>query len=371
LTRAAIQAGLATLESRHAPDRRLAVWEVVIEETDEAPQLIGFVSDAEALRDIEQLARETGARAAVDLLPASELGGAIQGVAHRSLAHLRAEPRHGAELVSQMLLGEEALVLRTRGDWLQVQTGDRYVAWVHHRSLVRRAPEDPREFRTRLFERRPPIGRWVVTAHGLRAVGEPAPHAEPVADLVQGAVVEVSETRGRFVRIVLPDGLEGWVGRGDLAPADRLTERFSPGGRAILDHAAQFLGLPYLWGGTSEKGFDCSGFVQRLFGLHGTWLPRDSDQQGVQGEPVDFGRDWSGVVDGDLAFFSEREDSRATHVGILATGGRLLHASTWRHGVGWDALDPSAEGHDENGARLATMLSGVRRLPLARLDSAP
>jgi cell wall-associated NlpC family hydrolase len=85
---------------------------------------------------------------------------------------------------------------------------------------------------------------------------------------------------------------------------------------------------------------------------------------------VDPGRDWSGVVDGDLAFFSEPENGRATHVGILAMGGRLLHASTWRHGVGWDALDPFAESHDENGARLATMLSGVRRLPLAPLDSA-
>ncbi len=81
------------------------------------------------------------------------------------------------------------------------------------------------------------------------------------------------------------------------------------------------------------------------------------------GEPVDPG-DWSGVEDGDLAFFAEPESGRATHVGILAHGGRLLHASTSRNGVAWDALDPAAPAHDEYGARLASMLTGVRRVAL-------
>ena len=151
----------------------------------------------------------------------------------------------------------------------------------------------------------------------------------------------------------------------DAVPAERLPQRFTPSGRGIVEHAAQFLGLPYLWGGTSEKGFDCSGFVQRLFGLHGAWLPRDSDQQSGQGEPVEPASDWSGAADGDLAFFAEPGTGRATHVGILAQGGRLLHASTSRNGVAWDALDPEAEGHDEYAARLASMLTGVRRVALS------
>jgi hypothetical protein len=362
-----IASALAALRRRHLPDPRLGVWDVAVAD-DDGPRLRGAVSDAAALEDLQALARDSGARADVDLLPNPASGAAIRGIARRSLAHLRAEPRHAAELVSQMLLGEEALVLRERGDWLQVQTGDRYVAWVHHRSLVRRVPEDPAEFRARLLERRPPDRSWIVTARAARAIADPAPYGAPVSDLVQGAVVDVSETHGRFARVVLPDGVEGWVGRGDVVPAELLGERFSPDGRAIVDHGAQFLGLPYLWGGTSEKGFDCSGFAQRLYGLHGLWLPRDSDQQSTCGEPVDPGPDWSGVADGDLAFFAEKEGGRATHVGILATGGRLLHASTWRNGVGWDALDPAAPGHDENGARLAAMVSGVRRppLPLAR-----
>ncbi|HYO46329.1 MAG TPA: SH3 domain-containing protein, partial [Gemmatimonadota bacterium] len=152
MTVAEIATRLEALKRLHAPDHRLAVWDVTLEEREnEAPRLTGAVSVAEALRDLETLARETEARASVDLLPASGLE--VQGVAHRSLAHLRAEPRHSAELVSQMILGEEALVLRALGEWLQVQTADRYVAWVHHRSIVRRVPEDLDAFRVRLFER--------------------------------------------------------------------------------------------------------------------------------------------------------------------------------------------------------------------------
>jgi gamma-D-glutamyl-L-lysine dipeptidyl-peptidase len=349
------------LRLRHVPDRRLGVWDVALDDGD-TPAITGAVTEPAAIEDLRALAGEAGVRAAVELLPAA--GGELRAIAHRSLAHLRAEPRHSAELVSQMILGEEALVLRARDDWLQVQTWDRYVAWVHHRSIVRRDPGDLESFRAGLRDGGPPAGRFVVTARGARAVAEPAPYSAPVADLVQGAIVEPGEARGRFLEVVLPDGASGWVARSDAVPADRLAQRFTPSGRAIVEHAAQFLGLPYLWGGTSEKGFDCSGFVQRLFGLHGARLPRDSDQQSVRGEAVDPGTDWSGVDDGDLAFFAEPGAGRATHVGILAEGGRLLHASTSRNGVAWDALDPAAPRHDEYAARLASMLTGVRRVAL-------
>ena len=361
MTAADLAVRLEELRLRHVPDRRLGVWDVALDDGD-APGIAGAVTEPAAIEDLQALAGEAGVRAAVELLPAA--GGELQAIAHRSLAHLRAEPRHSAELVSQMILGEEALVLRARDDWLQVQTWDRYVAWVHHRSIVRRDPGDLESFRAGLRDGRPQAGRFIVTARGARAVAEPAPYAAPVADLVQGAIVEPGEARGRFLEVVLPDGASGWVARSDAVPAERLAQRFTPSGRAIVGHAAQFLGLPYLWGGTSEKGFDCSGFVQRLFGLHGARLPRDSDQQSDRGEAVDPGTDWSGVDDGDLAFFAEPGAGRATHVGILAEGGRLLHASTGRNGVAWDALDPAAAEHDEYAARLASMLTGVRRVAL-------
>ncbi|MDX1660959.1 MAG: C40 family peptidase [Gemmatimonadota bacterium] len=360
-----LQERIEALRAEHLPDARLGVWDVAVEEADGASRVVGAVSEVGAVEPLLEAAEGAGATFDVRILPDSSLG-PLRATAHRSLAHLRREPRHAAELVSQMILGEEALVLDADGEWLRVQTGDRYVAWVHRSSVVRARARDRDTFRRRLFRRDPPADTWVVTARGIVMRASPEPHAPVVCDLVEGArvAVEVPDADSlerRAARIRLPDGTTGWVPAGAVLPADRLAERFSPEGRAILDHAAQFLGLPYLWGGTSEKGFDCSGLVQRVYGLHGRWLPRDSDQQAVEGEPVDPGDRWEHVRAGDLAFFSETP-GKITHVGILAEGGRLLHASTTRHGVAWDALGPTASDRTEFGERLAEMLVGVRRV---------
>lgn len=357
---------IEALRVEHVPDPRMGVWDVAVEESDGTTTVSGKVSEDAAMKPLLEAAESAGAAFDVRLLPEPSTGKAARATAHRSLAHLRREPRHASELVSQMILGEEARVLDAEGEWLLVQTGDRYVAWVHRGSVVREPAGDADAFRRRLFRREPPPGTWVVTARGVVARTSPEPLAPPACDLVEGARVGVEvpdapALERRAARVRLPDGVDGWVPAGAVIPADRLAERFSPTGRAILDHAVQFLGLPYLWGGTSEKGFDCSGLVQRLYGLHGRWLPRDSDQQAVAGEPVDPGDGWDGVEDGDLAFFTETP-GRITHVGILAEGGRLLHASTTRNGVAWDALGPDEADRTPFGDRLAEMLVGVRRV---------
>ncbi|CAN5145906.1 C40 family peptidase [soil metagenome] len=353
---------LAGLRAEHLPDGRLGVWEIEVQRPpDGAPRLTGRTSATDAVDAIRRETAARGAETAVGTIPDAAVGDEIRAVARRSLAHLRRQPRHAAELVSQMLMGEEALVLRTAGSWLQVQTADRYVSWVHEGYLLRTAPADAGDFRARLFGRRPPEGTWVVVQRGLVARDSADPGAPPAADLVEGARVTASSRNGAL-RLTLPDGTTAWVREGAAVPAEGLSERFPPTGRAILDHAAGFLGLSYLWGGTSEKGFDCSGLVQRISALHGVFLPRDSDQQARMGEPVDAGRDGSGIRDGDLAFFAEPPGDRVTHVGILGRGGRMLHAATTRGGVAWDALYAGAPGFSPFGERLRTWLTAIRRV---------
>lgn len=348
------------LRARFAPDRRTTVWDVMVEGDDRSVRLTGATDAGEALPELRTAAESAGAAFEVERLPDPSIGEAIRAVAHRSLAHLRAEPRHAAELVHQMLLGEEAMVLQSHDEWLRVRTADPYVAWVHGGSVIRRVPSDPDGLRAWLDERRFEDDAWIVVERSAFAREGPEPDAAAVCDLVQGGIVRTGEIQGNAHAIVLPDGCSGWV-RGDaVVPASRLAERFPLTPAAALEHAAQFLGLPYLWGGVSEKGFDCSGFVQRACALHGFRLPRDSDQQALVGEVVDPGPDWEAVEDGDLAFFSEREDGRVTHVGFLAAGGRLLHASTTRNGVAWNALRSGERS--TYGDRLARWLTGVRRL---------
>lgn len=351
---------LDDLRARFAPDSRTAAWDVTIEADEGSVRLVGATDVLDAIPVLRETARSTGAAFEVERLPDPSIGDAIRAVAHRSLAHLRAEPRHAAELVHQLILGEEAMVLQTRGEWLRVRTADPYVAWVHGGSVVRRAPSDPDGFRDRLDARRLEDDAWIVVERAAFAREGPEPGAAPVCDLVQGGIVRAGALEGDARAIVLPDGCSGWIGGDSAVPATRLAERFLSTPSAALDHAARFLGLPYLWGGVSEKGFDCSGFVQRILSLHGLHLPRDSDQQALVGETVDPGSDWERVEHGDLAFFSERDDGRVTHVGFLAPGGRLLHASTTRNGVAWDTLRSGERS--TFGDRLTEWLTGVRRL---------
>ncbi|HET6342382.1 MAG TPA: NlpC/P60 family protein [Gemmatimonadota bacterium] len=285
-----------------------------------------------------------------------------RATAHRSLAHVRAEPRHAAELVTQMILGEQALVLSARVPWLQVRLADGYTGWVHQGSVVRSAVDDLEAFARALDG--PPgedPGAWIVVARGQVLREGPEPGSPQAADLVQGARVRVEDPGHDPLAATLPDGTTGWLDRQAALPATRLAERFPPNGEALVEHAADFLGLPYLWGGTSEKGFDCSGLVQRIYGLHGIRLPRDAGPQSRSGEPVDPGPGWRNVRAGDLAFFVEPPGTGVTHVGILAPGGRLIHASTTRNGVAWDVLPPAGTS-TPLGERLAGWLSGIRRV---------
>ncbi|MFN2384492.1 MAG: NlpC/P60 family protein [Gemmatimonadota bacterium] len=345
-----VQPALDAIRAAHAPESRAAVWDVVLDPTAAGgPRLTGWTSVASALAALQRLEETGGLHVAVGLLPDPALGGAIGAIARRSVVHLRREPRHTAELVSQMVLGDEAVILRAAGEWLQVQTGDGYVAWAHRYGVVERPPGDPAAFRARVATGTPPPGAWVVVARHALIRAAAAADAPTIGDLVQGARLV---TDGNAV--TLPDGSTGWVDPGVALPAGELARHFPRTGAEILRHGAHFLGVPYLWGGTTEKGYDCSGFVQRLFGLHGVALPRDSDQQAGAGVVVPPGE---AVADGDLAFFSERPDGRISHVGILTAGGeRMLHASTRQHGVAWDGLE------DGRGNGLIRRLRGIRRV---------
>jgi cell wall-associated NlpC family hydrolase len=352
---------LMELGARHVPDTRLGVWDITVERTaDDGVRLSGATTSAEGLTELQAKAGEH-AEVDVEQLPERALQGAIQVVAHRSLAYLRRHPSHATEMVSQVIMGEEALALRRSDDWLQVQTGDGYVAWLHQGSCLLSDPGDPVEYRARLAANRPRDGSWIVVKRGAVARQAPESEAPIVADLVQGAIVE-AHAGDSVLELMLPDGTRGWVDTGAAVQADHLGNVFPHDGTAIVAHAATFLGLPYLWGGTSEKGFDCSGLVQRVYGLHGVRLPRDADQQSVIGTEIDPGTDWKASRDGDLAFFVEPPGQRVTHVGILTTGGQMVHASTTRNGVGWDTLNPADPMQSAFGSRLASWLVGVRRV---------
>lgn len=95
--------------------------------------------------------------------------------------------------------------------------------------------------------------------------------------------------------------------------------------RGICATAQLYLGTPYLWGGTSIWGIDCSGLIQQVFAVHGIHLPRDAWQQARAGQAF---TDSQKSTAGDLAFFAN-DQNRITHVGLVLGDGQILHASHW------------------------------------------
>jgi gamma-D-glutamyl-L-lysine dipeptidyl-peptidase len=155
---------------------------------------------------------------------------------------------------------------------------------------------------------------------------EPSDDAERVTELLQGEPVKVEERRDGWARIVTAYDYPGWVREEELA---------GTGGDPV-EQARRYLGTPYLWGGMSERGIDCSGLVHMSYRWIGRLVPRDADQQEEAGTPL--GED--DLERGDLITYGE--EGAATHIAFWLGDGRILH-STEREGVNGvvDEIEPT------------------------------
>lgn len=313
-----------------APDPRISVFEVRAEMDGDEVALRGACSVPAA---IEELHRRIDPLDRIPLLdevvrlPDVPPGAPIHALVTAATAPMLAGPLITATHVSQALLGERLLILRSAGRWLQCRSEDGYLGWVHRGYL------QPAEEATARV--------WEIGTSGLAALSLGAAlideTGEVLARLPWGARV-VSEGDGRAR---LPDGRSGWL-RGEVVPVVEQPVRFPASGEAVVATAALWVGAPYLWGGKTPAGVDCSGFVQALYRTHGISIPRDSDQQARAGEDVDPGPDFSALLPGDLLFFAE-DEGRITHVTLSAGGGRILHSSLGNGGVARNDLNGELE----------------------------
>ena len=247
-------------------------------------------------------------------------------VVHSPIAPLLAEPKISSELISQRLAGHRLEVLERRDSWLRVRGHDEYVGWTHDGYLRRQAPDESGSASTRTS-----LGCTVLGADGQRR------------QLPLGALL--SET----------DRIES----GTALDAESLAKRFPPDAGSVAASAlALFPGTPYLWGGITPWGADCSGFVQSVFALHGVQLPRDARDQMERVSAESDAIENAGPAD--LLFFSDRDDGRITHVGISLGGGRMAHVALGRGGFAVDQLSSD----EPYVATLRSRFRGMRRIAL-------
>lgn len=216
------------------------------------------------------------------------------GVVTLPVVPLREEAFHKSQMVSQLLFGEAVEVLQFLEEWLYVKDiADGYLGWMERKQLVLLKAAE--------------LEQWL----GVKKSAVALPFAtlertEDQTPLVIPAGADIAESNLFAI--------------GDHTFSHHLA---FPPNRTVAEIALQFLNAPYLWGGKTVFGFDCSGFVQVVFKIAGTALPRDAFQQAELGDVVDFLQE---VMPGDLAFFHNAED-RITHVGILLSPTEIIHCS--------------------------------------------
>ena len=342
-----IEQMIEAVRVKYAPDRRVELFRVEAVQQNDTLVLRGETTSRRAYEEILSHARQVAAvvKDRIRLLPDEKLGEEVWGVIYNSVGTLRAEPRYGAELVSQALLGMPVRILEQGGGWRRVQTPDRYIGWING------SVEPMTDAQRQQYLRLPKVIITSLSAHSYDDTGK---GALPVTDLVAGDMLVVKSAKRGFYQVHYPDGREAFVKKSDATKvADWLKKNSRLTGESIVQTAKQLMGVPYLWGGTSTKGLDCSGFTKQVYFMHGILLARDASQQVQNGRLIDESTDFGDALPGDLVFFgskatADNPQERVVHVGIYLGDKRFIHASDYIHISSFDPADPLYDAFNTN-----------------------
>ena len=249
-------------------------------------------------------------------------GEKIYGVINLSVANLRANPDHPEELSTQAILGTPINVLK-KGKWgfYLVQTPDGYISWLDDEGFHQMTKAE--------------LNDWIssekiiyLNDYGF-AFSKPDENSQRVSDLVIGNLLKLISEEKEYYKVNFPDGREAFVKKDECKPFNEWYDNVNPTPENILKEAHRFMGVPYLWGGTSSKAMDCSGFTKTVFFLNGIILPRDASQQVNTGELIHTENGWENLKAGDLLFFGTKakgdKKERITHVAIYIGDGDFIH----------------------------------------------
>lgn len=328
-------------------DMRVAILDLRVEARGARLVVVGATTVPEAVEDlIERLTAIKSRKFIKDevvRLPDESVGVDPHALVRAALAPVYGDPSLPAPQTTQAVLGTRVEPLARARNWCRIRMEDGYIGWVHD-GYLQFGDDD-----------------W---AHAWERASRGEPGVSLGAELLDdaGGVFARLPWGARVTRLSqeqyeLPDGRRGLVGNGEIVAVDRLADRFPARGDSVTRTARRWIGSPYLWGGVTTGGVDCSGLVQAVFWLHGIAMPRDSDMQSRRGEQIDPGEDYEQLNPGDLVFFSENP-GRVNHVAVSLGGSHIVHSALTNGGVYVNDLN----GEDFLEIKLRSLFTRAQRL---------
>ena len=229
-----------------------------------------------------------------------------------NLTGLYEKPTFSMPLSSELCFGTELEILEEKNRWVFTRQKDGYLGWA---------------YKPYLSEEVNRTSTHHITAPVIELRADPDLNSEILTRVVSGTGVIAQKISGEWTNILA--NKTGWIPSSTLRAVKDIPQTIEARRTSLLKDSTRMIGIPYLWGGTSGNGIDCSGFTRLLHRWIGIEIPRDADMQSAEAKRVE-----PPFEIGDLIFFGEGDgDNRVTHVGISLGGWKIIHSSRTRNGV--------------------------------------
>lgn len=314
-------------------DKREDWWNIDIDTSENSKIKLSIETINPTIADSVKslVAKYSNVDSKIELLPnPSRLDSLVWGRVLVSVANMRATPSESAELVSQVVIGTPIKIIKKNDKgWFFIQSPDKYVGWIEEADFIKM---DKNKFQS--WRKAP---KFLINKNNITVESEDG----NIQGLVYGGVFEIVAEKNNEYILKTPSAKKVMVNKNDGIKIDELDENLNFD--EMLAYAKTLENRPYLWGGTSARAIDCSGYMKMIYLKKGFIIPRDASLQARGGEEVSK----ENLQKGDFLFWGRYKDGKPkiTHVGIYLGGEKFIHSSGR---VRISSLNPKSKIYEPN-----------------------